>query len=151
MSSTFPVVRKGYDPSAVDAFVQSQAEAWRGQLEAAVDALEEWQTRANAMAERVAQLERRLRETHTAHDDQVAELESAAAELRWARDQARGELAEIQRGRDSASRDADSIIRGAREEAARILAAADDEAQRWFEAARRRIELAEAHAKVTPV
>lgn len=148
MSNTFPIVRKGYDPEAVEAFVQNQAEAWRGELEEAVSALEEWRSRANALGDRVAQLERQLRQTEVAHGERVAELEASVAQLTWARDQVKAELAELQADEEAASRQADAIIRSAQNEAARIVAAADEETQRWFAQARRRIELAERHAQV---
>lgn len=148
MSSTFPVVRKGYDPEAVESFVKEQAEAWRLQLEEAVGALEEWRRRAEALTERSGHLERRVRELERIHDERVSTLEASIAELTWARNRANDELADLKEAHGRASGDAAAILQQARAEAARIVAAAEEETQRWFAAARRRIELAESHAGV---
>ncbi len=148
MSSTFPVVRKGYDPEAVESFVKEQAEAWRLQLEEAVGALEEWRRRAEALSERSAHLERQIRELERIHDERVSTLEASIAELTWSRNRAKDELADLEEAHTRASGEAATILREARSEAARIVSAAEEETQRWFAAARRRIELAESHAGV---
>ncbi len=148
MSSTFPVVRKGYDPEAVESFVKEQAEAWRLQLEEAVGALEEWRRRAEALSERSTHLERQVRELERVHDERVSTLEASIAELTWSRNRAKDELADLEEAFARASGEAATIMQEARNEAAQIVAAAEEETQRWFAAARRRIELAESHAGI---
>ena len=150
MSSTFPVVRKGYDPEAVEAFVKEQADAWHVQLEEAVSALEEWRRRAEALGERSAELDRRLRELGRVHADRVAALEAKVAELTWDRDRVQGELADIRGAQAGAAADVSAILQEANAQAAQIIASAEEETQRWFAAARRRIEMAEAHAGLCP-
>lgn len=146
MPEPFPLVRRGYEPESVDAFLQEQADAWRTRLRDAAAASEDWKLRAQAFEERVVLLERRLKEVERENGDRIANLEGELAQTRWSRDQAQSELAEARRARTAAADGASIILEQARREAAQMLSAAEAETERWFAAARRRIEMAEAHA-----
>lgn len=149
MSDAFPIVRKGYEPEAVEMFVKQQADAWRARVEHANVASEEWKRRAVAFEERVADLEERLRDVQRDTGERITQLETALAQARWARDQAQSELADERAGHSEATADAAGIVVQARLEASRVIAAAQEETERWFAAARRRIEMAEQHVANT--
>jgi hypothetical protein len=59
------------------------------------------------------------------------------------------ELAAERSTKDGASSSADAIVRRAQAQASQIVASAEEETQRWFAAARRRIEMAEIHARAS--
>ena len=146
MSDPFPLVRKGYDPDAVEAFVKQQADAWRTRVDRAQTAATEWKQRATAFEERVMLLEQRLKTAGRESEERIGHLEGELAEARWARDQAQSALAEERANHSAVSAESEGIVERARMEATRILQTAQEETQQWFAAARRRIEMAEAHA-----
>jgi hypothetical protein len=147
MAKTFALVKKGYDPAAVDVFVREQAEAWRSELAKVVEGLGEWQRRAEEFAETVTALEQRLASAERAHAEERSRLETALAETRWARDQAAANLADERAAHARAGAEAGGVIASARQEAARTVAAAEAEVQQMYAQARTRIAMAEAHAK----
>jgi cell division septum initiation protein DivIVA len=147
MPNTFALVKKGYDPAAVDVFVREQAEAWRAELAKAASGLEEWRRRAEEFGAAVASLEQRVAATERTHAEELSVLESALSESRWARDQATASLLEERAAHARAGAEADGIIGAAQREAARRLAAAEMEIQQMYAQARKRIAMAEAHAK----
>ncbi len=147
MAKTFAIVKKGYDPAAVDGFVRDQAEAWRSELAKAVDGIEEWRRRAEEFAATAALLEQRLAESERTHAEERSGLETALTETRWARDQATAILAEERAAHARASAEAGGMIGSAQQEANRRLAAAEAEIQRMYAQARKRIAMAETHAK----
>jgi cell division septum initiation protein DivIVA len=126
-----------------------QAEAWRGQLDGALEAIEEWRHRAEEMNARVAHLEQSIRDAAASHAEAVISLEAKLAEIRWERDRLVAELAAERSSKDGASSSADAIVRRAQAQASQIVASAEEETQRWFAAARRRIEMAEIHARAS--
>lgn len=147
MANTFPLVRKGYDPEAVDTFVREQAEAWRAELDKAAAAVDEWSRRAGELGVTVAALERQVADVERRRGEQISALETTVAELRWSRDQARGELEEMLRELRGTHGDARAIIEAAQGEVAKLFATAEAEIEAMYASARRRIAMAEDHAR----
>lgn len=147
MAETFRTVKRGYDPSEVDAFVRGQAEAWRAELSKAVEGLEEWKRRSEEFAATVGRLEQRMSSEERRRSEEIHGLQTSLTEMRWARDHACAELAALQaRGQSDAAEAAD-VIEGAHAEAARLRAVAEAEIQEMYAAARRRIAMAEGYAE----
>lgn len=147
MRKTFPIVRRGYSPPDVDAFVREQAEAWRGELAKAFEDLEEWRSRSESMAQTVLELEKQVAADERRHREETGQLESALAEMRWARDEALDALENERSERLRAEGEAGDIVEAARSEVARMLATAEADVQDLYAAARRRIEMAAQHAQ----
>ncbi|MGF1665488.1 MAG: hypothetical protein ACFCVC_04365 [Acidimicrobiia bacterium] len=147
MAKTFALVKKGYDPAAVDAFVHEQADAWRSELAKVVDGLEEWRRRAEEFAATVTALEQRMAASERTHAEERSRLETALTESRWARDQATAHLSEERAAHATVGVEVGGIIGSAHQEAARLVAAAELEIQQMYAQARKRIAMAEAHAK----
>ncbi|MDH4117563.1 MAG: DivIVA domain-containing protein [Acidimicrobiia bacterium] len=151
MSERFATVRKGYDPLEVDAFVQNQAEAWRAELAKSKAAADEWRKRAEGAVARLGEIEQYAKSQARDYRERVAELESQVAALTWDRDEARMKLSDAQSELGGAQGGAQAIVEEARLEAARIVGEANAEVDRWFAAARRRIDMALTHAGVEEV
>ena len=147
MAETFRTVKRGYDPAEVDAFVRGQAEAWRVELAKAMEALEEWKRRSEEFATAVGRLEQRMSSEERRRSEEIHGLQASLTEMRWARDQARAELAALQAQGHTAAMGVADVMGEARAEAARVRAAAEAEVQEMYAAARRRIAMAEEHAK----